>query len=196
MPDDQHLVLAEESPFSHIDHPKKRAFLSAYRESCNVRLASELAEVSRSSVYRWRDEDPEFADAFELAKADAGDLLKAEAWRRAVDGVEKPVGFYTGEHGGTYVREVSDTLLIFMLKGAPPEKYHDRLDVRGTIVHLSSDDLARLPDPLLARIANGEDPTTVLASVADEVLGELTSEEEIEEADYEVVKEEEGGTDG
>lgn len=166
---DQHLVLAEESPFSHIDHPKKRAFLAAYRETCNVRLAADMAETSRSSVYRWRDQDTEFEEAFELARADAADILEAEAHRRAVEGVEKPVGWYMGEPGGT-VREYSDTLLIFLLKGARPEKYRKRFDVRGSVLHLDQEQLAQLPDPLLARIANGEDPAVVLASAANEMM--------------------------
>lgn len=198
----KHLVLAEESPFAHIEHPKKRAFLAAYRETCNVRLAADMAETSRSSVYRWRDHDPEFEEAFQLAREDAADILEAEAHRRAVEGVEKPVGWYMGEPGGT-VREYSDTLLIFLLKGARPEKYRDRLDVRGAVLHLDQNQLSQLPDPLLARIAKGEDPATVLASVAEDVLGRLgsgeeagASGEEAQEADYELVEEEGAGPQG
>ncbi len=54
-----------------------------------------------------------------MAKEEVADLLEAEAWRRAVEGVEKPVGWYKGKPGG-YVREYSDTLLIFPLRGLRP----------------------------------------------------------------------------
>nr|NIP59005.1 hypothetical protein [Gemmatimonadota bacterium]NIR79393.1 hypothetical protein [Gemmatimonadota bacterium]NIT88066.1 hypothetical protein [Gemmatimonadota bacterium]NIU31898.1 hypothetical protein [Gemmatimonadota bacterium]NIU36517.1 hypothetical protein [Gemmatimonadota bacterium] len=107
MSDDQHLVLAEASGFEHLENPKQRAFLTAFRELCNIRQAAESAGISRRTHYRWMDVDQEYVQAFEAAKEDAADLLEAEAWRRAVDGVEKPVGWYKGEAGGK-VREYSD----------------------------------------------------------------------------------------
>ncbi len=87
------------------------------------------------------------------------DILEAEAFRRAVEGVEKPVGWYKGEPGG-YVREYSDVLLMFQLKALRPEKCRERVDLRGSLAHI---DLAQLPDELLARIAGGEHPFSVLA---------------------------------
>ena len=56
-------------------------------------------------------------------------MLEREARRRAVEGVEEPVGFYKGEPSA-YVRKYSDTLLIFLMKGARPDKYRDRWDPR------------------------------------------------------------------
>ena len=53
-------------------------------------------------------------------------MLEDEAIRRAKDGVrEKPV--YQGGKLVGHVQEYSDTLLIFLLKGARPEKYRDRV---------------------------------------------------------------------
>ncbi len=63
-----------------------RAFPAAFRETGNVRLACEVAKVGRSSHYRWREHIPEYREAFDLAKGDAGDTLGAEAYRRAVEG--------------------------------------------------------------------------------------------------------------
>ena len=40
-------------------HPKKKAFLVGFRETGNVRLACETADVGRSSHYRWLEEDAE-----------------------------------------------------------------------------------------------------------------------------------------
>jgi hypothetical protein len=56
------------------------------------------------------------------------DVLEAEAWRRAVEGVERPI--VSGGKVVTTVREYSDTLLIFLLKGRRPEKYA-RFEVSG-----------------------------------------------------------------
>ncbi len=150
-----------ESPFPKIAHPYKRAFLAAFRETGNVRLACKAANVGRSSHYRWFEKDPEYRTAFDQAKEDATDVLEAEAFRRAVEGVEEPTGWYMGEPGGT-VRKYSDVLLIFLLKGLRPDRYRERVDVRGVLAHL---DVSQLPDDLVARLASGENPITVLAPI-------------------------------
>ena len=124
-------------------------------------LACEVAKVGRSSHYRWLEKDPEYRAAFDLAKEDATDVLEAEAHRRAVEGVEEQVGWYRGVAGGT-VRRYSDVLLIFLLKSLRPERYRERLDVRGVLAHL---DVSLLPDELVARLAAGENPISVLAPV-------------------------------
>ena len=72
---------------------KRAAFLAAYRENGNIRLACEAAQIGRSSHYRWMERDPDYVQEFERAKADAVDVLEAEARRRAVDGWEEKVGW-------------------------------------------------------------------------------------------------------
>lgn len=108
-----------------IRHPKKRAFLAAYAENGNVTQAAEIADVDRSLHYVWLHDDETYADAFKAAQGQAGDRLEQEARRRAIEGVEKPV-FYKGEECGR-VQEYSDTLLIFLMKGAMPDKYKERV---------------------------------------------------------------------
>ena len=147
---------------------KQRAFIAAFRETGNVRLACQTADVGRTSHYRWLGEDPDYAEAFMGAEEDAADLLEAEAQRRAVEGVEKPTGWYKGQAGG-YVREYSDTLLIFLLKGLRPEKYRERMEVQGS---LASIDLSLLPHEAIGRIANGEHPYAVLASIVSRGVAE------------------------
>ena len=152
--------------FPEITNPKQRAFLIAFRETGNVRLACEAAGVGRSSHYRWLDGDPIYQEAFEEAQEDACDTLEAAAVRRAVVGVQKPAGWYRGKAGGT-ITEYSDNLLMFLLKGNRPEKYADRVELRGAMANI---DLTRLPDHLLERIANGEHPLAVLASAQPEQM--------------------------
>ncbi len=124
-----------------------------------MRLACEVAKVGRSSHYRWLEEHLEYREAFELAKECAADVLEAAAYRRAVTGWDEPVGWYRGEAGGM-VRKYSDVLLIFLLKGIRPEKYRDRMEVRGAFANL---DVSQLPDDLVHRLAQGEHPLSVLA---------------------------------
>ncbi len=123
--------------------------------------AAAIAGVHRSVLYtsQWRN-DTTFQAALKAAEEVAADKLEAEAWRRAVEGVERPVGWYKGQPGA-YVREFSDVLLIFLLKGLRPEKYRERMELKGALAHL---DLRQLPDELLQRIAQGENIMTVLAS--------------------------------
>lgn len=121
------------------DRVKQRAFLAAYAKLGNITAAATAAKVGRRSHLRWLEE-PEYAAAFAEAKEEACELLEAEARRRAVEGVEEPV-VYQGQiqYSGTgkakkpvTIRRYSDTLLIFLMKGAMPEKYRDNVRVEHT----------------------------------------------------------------
>lgn len=106
--------------------PKTRAaFLEALKDTCNITKACELSKLGRTSAYEWRDDDPEFAADWQKALDIAADLLEDEAVRRAKEGTSKPV-FQGGQLVG-HVQEYSDTLMIFLLKGAKPKKYVERL---------------------------------------------------------------------
>ena len=159
---DGHVPKGEEN----FTEPQQR-FLAVYAEMGVIKRACKVAGVGRSSHYEWMEDNPAYRAAFEAAKEDAADTLEAEVFRRAVTGVEKPVGWYKGVAGGK-VREYSDLLLMFQLKALRPEKYRERVDVRGVLAHL---EVSLLPDELVARLANGENPITVLAPIVQ--AGEL-----------------------
>lgn len=93
----------------------------------NISKACEVAGISRATHYLWSREDPEYVKAVDDAMETAADVLEEEARRRAHDGVEEPV-FYQGEVCGT-VRKYSDTLLIFLLKAAKPQKFRENIDL-------------------------------------------------------------------
>ena len=99
-------------------------FLDVLRESCNVSEAARAAGIGRRTAYEWRDADEEFATAWAEAEQEAIDKLEREAWRRAVEGVDKPV-VHQGVITGTY-KEYSDKMLEILLKGHRPERYTDR----------------------------------------------------------------------
>ena len=103
---------------------KKRAFLAAYAEVGTITRAAEIAGVERKSHYLWMAKDPAYVEAFAAAGEQAGDRLEQEARRRAIEGVTEPV-WYRGQKVGE-VQKYSDTLLIFLLKGAKPEKYAEK----------------------------------------------------------------------
>ncbi len=108
---------------------KKRAFLRAYAETANITYAARAGKCSRNAHYKWLKTDKAYQETFQEAKQEAIELLEGEARRRAVQGVEEPV-FYKGEVVGA-VQKYSDTLLIFLLKAARPEKYRDRYEHTG-----------------------------------------------------------------
>jgi hypothetical protein len=118
-----------ESLFHEIADPKKRAFLAAFAHTGRITQAAKSAQVGWRNHYNWLKSDPTYADVFLEAKRMAGEWLEDEAVRRAKEGILKPV-FWQGEHVDN-VLEYSDTLLIFLLKGAMPEKYRERFEHTG-----------------------------------------------------------------
>lgn len=88
---------------------KKTLFLTAYARLGTVLHAAEAAQIARRTHYEWLATDPEYKRSFVEAENAAIDSLEAEARRRAFAG--------------------SDTLLIFLMKGANPSKYRERVDV-------------------------------------------------------------------
>lgn len=112
--------------------PQKQArFLEALAAYGNVTQAAKACGMARRTLYDWRREDAAFAAAWDEASELGANALEDEARRRAFKGTLKPV-YQRGEKVGT-VREYSDTLLIFLLKGAKPEKYRENVRHSGAI---------------------------------------------------------------
>jgi hypothetical protein len=111
----------------------KAAFLDEFRARGRVDKAAEAVGIARTTPYEWAKKDKEFATAWEEGKPFAAGILEDEAFRRGHEGTLKPV-FYQGEECGV-IREYSDTLLIFLLKGLKPDKYRERYDMRSDNKH-------------------------------------------------------------
>lgn len=103
---------------------KRALFLEALGDSGIVTQACARFGLARASVYRWRDQDESFAQAWAQALERGVDALEDEAVRRALEGRLEPV-FYQGKECGA-VRKYSDALLMFMLKARRPQTYKDR----------------------------------------------------------------------
>lgn len=102
-------------------------FLSALEETANVAESARLTGIGRATAYRERKENPDFAAKWDEALQLGMDSLIDEAVRRARDGTTKPV--YQGGKLVGYVKEYSDTLLIFLLKAHKPTVYRDNVDI-------------------------------------------------------------------
>ena len=80
-------------------------FIEVLSNSANVRAACRAAGIDRTTAYRHRARNAAFAEEWDSALKEAGEILEAVAWQRA--------------------KEKSDLLLIFLLKALMPEKYRE-----------------------------------------------------------------------
>ncbi len=113
----------------------KKGFLAAYERTGGVYLACKAIDICYATFFQWKKRDPEFLSNFESARERIGELLEQEARRRAFEGVVRPV-FQGGKKVGT-VREYSDQVLMFLLKGAKPEVYREncKIQMDGNLRH-------------------------------------------------------------
>src|SRR5574341_2636416 len=109
------------------ERAKKAAFLAAFGELATITHAARACHISVERHYKWLRGDPDYPSRFAEAGKVAADNLVREATRRAIEGVDKPV-YQGGKMVGT-IREYSDTLLIFLLKGALPDVYRERVSM-------------------------------------------------------------------
>ena len=98
---------------------KKRLFLDILSKTGQVtEAARSVGYTSTQHLHLMRREDEEFAADWADAIEAAGDFLKAEAWRRAHDGVLEPT-YYKGEIVG-YTTKYSDALMMFLIRQNDP----------------------------------------------------------------------------
>lgn len=100
---------------------KKAQFVAALQTKKCVTSAAKCIRMDRSTVYLWRDKDPEFARAWDDALENVVDLLEASMFERAIAG--------------------DTTAAIFMLKSWRPEKYRE--SVRVELIRKEADRWAR-----------------------------------------------------
>jgi len=99
-------------------------FLLSFARVGVVKTACGEAGIHRDTLYQWLEHDEPFSVRYHQAEKDAGDVLYAEAFRRAVEGTQKAVvsmGRVVSVDGAPLVeREYSDMLLINLLRARDP----------------------------------------------------------------------------
>jgi hypothetical protein len=121
--------------FEKVSDLKRTRLLIALSTTPILDAACRAAGITPRTLWNWRhDGNAEFLAAYEIAREMGIHVAEAEAWKRATDGTVEDVYGSLGQNQGTGVvgqrRVKSDTMLIFMLKGAAPEKYRERTDTR------------------------------------------------------------------
>lgn len=145
-------LVGKKAPLTLVDKPtvkivhdvhKKRLVLEGLCRYGTVTKACAYAGVTGAMYYCWASPDrfdgkyydEEFVHEAALAKAVFHDVLRDEARRRAVDGVERPVFGSMGRGEGTgvvgHVTEYSDRLLEVMMKLQLPEAKEARAEARA-----------------------------------------------------------------
>ncbi|WND02045.1 hypothetical protein QGN29_10850 [Temperatibacter marinus] len=123
-----------------------KRFLSSLSTGATVSFAAEQARVSPSTVYKWRTSDPAFAVEWDAAVEAGTDRLEDEAYRRALEGVERPV-YFGGKPIGS-VRDYSDSLLVLMLKARRPGKFKDKVTEKDPV----SEGLEQAHEALISKL--------------------------------------------
>lgn len=119
------------SPLARTRNPKDR-FLIILAQTGNVTLASKAAGLERRHVEILRRDDHLFSAAFDDALEEAADLLEAEAWRRAVEGITQPIMkagrpvIDPGSGRPLMATKYNDALLMLLLRAARPQKFNSR----------------------------------------------------------------------
>lgn len=114
---------------------RRARFLDILRQNCNVSEAAREIGVARQRLYVVRDNDPAFANRWDEAEQEGLDKLEREAWRRGVDGFDRPI-IFQGAVTGTY-KDYSDRMLELLLKAHRP-KYRERQDATTINVQVNA----------------------------------------------------------
>jgi hypothetical protein len=114
---------------SHHPFPWREPFLQALRDWPIVQHACDAVGILRCTAYRTRQADEEFAKAWDDAMEAGVDKAEREAFRRAVEGVDKGV-WHQGVQVGTE-RVYSDALLAKVLSARRAAYRTERTELTG-----------------------------------------------------------------
>jgi hypothetical protein len=115
----------------------QKKFLDSFKLNANITVACAQANIDRSQIYRWQELDEDFSFAYKQAELAANDMLLAAAWKRGVQGYEKPVvsmGKQVYVDGKPLMERVySDTVLLRLMSARMPEfRDKQQLDINTT----------------------------------------------------------------
>jgi hypothetical protein len=106
------------------DTEMREQYLTLIREGVTNKDAAAACGCGTKYFQRRRKEDPDFEQAYQDARADGDDVIRAEVKRRGVDGVKQAI-YHDGKVVG-HKQVYSDNLLMFLAKSRMPEEFGDR----------------------------------------------------------------------
>lgn len=144
----------------------KRAFIEQLRLKGAVYPACRVIGIGRTTAYRWYEEDPEFARAWEDSLEDAADVMETSVYEDALGTEEKP--------GNALLK-------MFWLKAHRP-KYRDRVSVDVEVVRteieerMSQLNLRQLPAAVMTEMVMNPANTQQFSSLPADLQKEDQSE--------------------
>lgn len=137
----QRAILNPRKSNGRMDDDAKVRAIEAYANFGTYATAARAAHVCPQTIKNHMDSDPDFKDAMETSLTEFRDKLEQEAYRRAVEGVTKPV--FSQKLGRIigYEQVYSDGLLQFIMKKWMPdyrEKVQTDVNVMGGVLVLAS----------------------------------------------------------
>ncbi len=124
-------------------------FFARLAEFANVSKACVAANLSRDHVYDVRRANKEFARRWDEAFDIGYDAMEEEAQRRAYEGVDKPI--YKNGFLVDVVKETSDSLMMFLLKGRRRRVFGDKQEIN---VNRSDAPYAKMTDEEIDELIN------------------------------------------
>lgn len=121
---------------------QQNAFLEYYAKCGNIKMTSRRLKLDKKYHYYWLRNDPEYYEKFQQVRQIAIGDMEDEAHRRAMEGFTIPIyqkGMKVGE-----MTQFSDNLLMFLLKGAAPERFRDNWKGQEKAEVRSDPDLSKL----------------------------------------------------
>lgn len=126
-----------------ITEAAKRRFLEHLATSLDVTASARAAGHHRASFYRLRDDDEDFATAWQEALDEATDALEARLYKIASEGAEERVYDAAGDLVSSRIRDDAKSILA-QLAAHRPERYSERrrLELSGAVEIAPTVDLA------------------------------------------------------
>lgn len=128
-------------PRADHDDARRAAFLEHLAITSSVKKSMTVAGIANSTLYAWKNSDPDFEVAWMKALAEGYALLEMEMLERARQGVERKI-FYLGKHVATvrdYDHKTALTLLrmhkesVALVRAAQAELAAEEEPVRDTL---------------------------------------------------------------
>jgi len=131
----------------------EQAFLERYATKGGISLSAKEAGVTWQYVKKRAEASPAFAEKFETASMEYGEIIERKMLALGIDAGSK----------GMFLA------LMALLKGAMPQKYNDKLQIAGVIGHVSAAPQPEAVNALLRAMLADSMPET-RAQIRGEVL--------------------------
>lgn len=125
---------------------QKQAFVNALKRVGTVSVAAEIVGLSHVTMYRWRKDDPEFAEQWDHALTLAFEGLESATYLKLAEVLKDP---------RKRIAAPEAVLIKMFLAGAKPEKYRERAIEIDNSQHFTID-WASVPDEVMDQFTAGD----------------------------------------